>query len=180
MTERIFNGHYNTNLPSYIFLITIMSPPEVVWSGYRLDTRSFKKFVMVLTGRGDGPSPDNDQFSVKWASQYTAWRFKLPPRDRVITPKIRFLYLNPDSPDDITHLFFPIRWLPYKSPRQLDDPTHPDYATTHGPNEKDKAKLDRWLTYIHESNGGKYCFSADMFEFTAIMDLHPAYEWRIF
>ncbi|KAJ3889939.1 hypothetical protein GG344DRAFT_66668 [Lentinula edodes] len=156
-----------------------MSPPEVVWSGYRLDTRSFKKFVMVLTGRGDGPSPDNDQFSVKWASQYTAWRFKLPPRDRVITPKIRFLYLNPDSPDDITHLFFPIRWLPYKSPRQLDDPTHPDYATTHGPNEKDKAKLDRWLTYIHDSNGGKYRFSADMFEFTAIMDLHPAYEWRI-
>ncbi|KAJ3803969.1 hypothetical protein F5876DRAFT_71009 [Lentinula aff. lateritia] len=163
-----------------------MSPPEVVWNGYQLDRRSFKKFVMVLTGRRDGPSSDDDQFSVKWASQYTVWRFKLPPRDSynaenlfLSLTTVLVLYLNPDSPDDITHLFFPIHWIPYKSSRQLDDPTHTDYATTHGPNEKDKAKLDRWLTYIHENNGDKYRFSADIFEFTAIKDLHPAYEWRI-
>ncbi|KAJ3847509.1 hypothetical protein EV368DRAFT_69046 [Lentinula lateritia] len=139
-----------------------MSSDQVVWSGYQLDIDSFKKFIMVLTGEGDRPPPDDDESSLDWAYEYTAWRFELSPRDRAKTPKIRYLELNPDAPDDITHLFFPVRWIPYKSPRQLDDPTHPDYATTHEPNEKDKAKLDRWLTYIHETNGGKYRFSADI------------------
>ena len=45
--------------------------------------------------------------------------------------------------ENITHIFFPVRWIPFKSQRQLDGSTHPDYDAVHKANEREVARLCR-------------------------------------
>jgi len=73
-----------------------------------------------------------------------------------------------------------MRWVPYRSRRQFSDPTHPGYAAAHEPTEKDKAKLEGWLSVTDTKLEGKNPITRDMFEFTTMKDLHPSCEWRIF
>ena len=79
--------------------------------------------------------------------------------------------------ENISHIFFPLRWSAYENERQLNDPTYPDYAATHEPTEKDEAKLDRWLNYVDEKLGGKNHVQRDVFRFAVMKDIHPADEW---
>ncbi|KAJ4480985.1 hypothetical protein J3R30DRAFT_3700468 [Lentinula aciculospora] len=157
-----------------------MSSYDVIWSGYQIDVPSFKNFMMKLRGQGDFPPPDDKRSVIKWSSDYIRWRRNLPPRTGAKVPRIRYIPSSPQHAhgEDITHIFFPIRWIPYKSEHQLNDPSHPDYAKSHEPTETDKAKLDRWLNYINENNGGEYRVNSNMFEFGTILDLHPVHEWR--
>ncbi|KAJ3717813.1 hypothetical protein C8R42DRAFT_152939 [Lentinula raphanica] len=81
---------------------------------------------------------------------------------------------------NITHIFFPIRFIPFKTRRQLNDPTHPEYVIAHEETEKDKRKLQSLLNYIHAHNGGEHRMNADLFEFAVMKDLHPLAEWRVY
>ncbi|KAJ3974265.1 hypothetical protein EV361DRAFT_661715 [Lentinula raphanica] len=146
-----------------------------VWSGYQLEPHAFIRFIGVLEGTGAPPDPDRG--IVSYILDYVHWRNHLPPRDAAKAPRIRFHASDPEE-ENITHIFFPIRFIPFKSRRQLNDPTHPDYPTAHEETEKDKGKVERLLNYIHATNGGEHRISADVFEFAVMKDLHPRVEWR--
>jgi len=148
---------------------------DVVWSGYQVDQQAFRDLVAALYGRQSSPQ-DNIADVV---GRYTRWKNQLPPKQRSKAPRVRFR-ASEEEEDDISHIFFPIRWIPYKSPRQFDDPTHPDYAAAHESTEKDKAKLERWLSVVDAKVEGKDPIRRDMFEFTTMKDLHPSDEWRAF
>ncbi|KAJ3717811.1 hypothetical protein EV361DRAFT_661681 [Lentinula raphanica] len=148
-----------------------------IWSGYQVDSDAFKTLMGIIRGSGD---PDLDQDLLDdYALDYIRWRRRLPRKEAAQSPKIRFRALDPEV-DKLTHIFFPIRFIPFKSNRQLNDPTHPDYPIAHEETEKDKAKLERWLNYIHTKYGGEHRMSADQFEFTVMKDLHPLADWRLF
>ncbi|KAJ3755823.1 hypothetical protein EV360DRAFT_85549 [Lentinula raphanica] len=147
-----------------------------VWSGYQLEPHAFIRFIGVLEGTGAPPDPDRG--IVSYILDYVHWRNHLPPKDAAKAPRIRFRASDPEE-ENITHIFFPIRFIPFKSRRQLDDPTHPDYPTAHEETEKDKGKVERLLNYIHATNGGEHRISADVFEFAVMKDLHPRVEWRV-
>ena len=80
--------------------------------------------------------------------------------------------------ENITHIFFPVRWIPFKTKRQLNDPAHPDYDAVHKATEKDEAKLGRWLDCVDEMLEGKCRVERDKFEFSVMKELHPMVEWR--
>ncbi|KAJ3717789.1 hypothetical protein C8R42DRAFT_711532 [Lentinula raphanica] len=147
-----------------------------VWSGYQLNPDAYKRFVGVLKGTGDVQDPNKDIFD--YIFDYIHWRNYLPPKLSDKAPDIRFRTSDPEE-ENVTHIFFPIRFIPFKSRRQLNDPSHPDYSIAHEPTEKDKAKLRRFLNYIHAHNGGEHRMDADLFEFAVMKDLHPSVEWRV-
>ncbi|KAJ3817005.1 hypothetical protein F5880DRAFT_134995 [Lentinula raphanica] len=166
-----------------------------VWSGYQLEPHVFIRFIGVLEGTGAPPDPDRG--IVSYILDYVHWRNHLPPKDAAKAPRIRCMYQSHSSTtmliswtfivrasdpeeENITHIFFPIRFIPFKSRRQLNDPTHPDYPTAHEETEKDKGKVERLLNYIHATNGGEHRISADVFEFAVMKDLHPRVEWRAY
>ena len=85
--------------------------------------------------------------------------------------RLKFLFISVHAADpqgEVTHIFFPLRYIPYKSQRQLYDPSHPDYSAVHQPTEKDKANLERWINYVNGKLGGKYHIEKDKFEFAAM------------
>ena len=98
------------------------------------------------------------------------------PFDHNCSPMVFFTLGRRSNPEggDITHIFFLLRWRAYESERQLDDPTHPDYAAIHEPTEKEKASFERWLSYVNERFGGKAHIDASVFRFAAMKNLHPS------
>ncbi|KAJ3833194.1 hypothetical protein F5878DRAFT_646146 [Lentinula raphanica] len=99
-----------------------------IWSGYQVDSDAFKTLMGIIRGSGD---PDLDQDLLDdYALDYIRWRRCLPRKEAAQSPKIRFRALDPEV-DKLTHIFFPIRFIPFKSDRQLNDPTHPDYPIAH-------------------------------------------------
>ncbi|KAJ3774496.1 hypothetical protein FB446DRAFT_728674 [Lentinula raphanica] len=148
-----------------------------VWSGYQIDVDAFKNFIGVLLGTEDRPKPDKAIDA--YVYDYVRWKNHLPRKEAAKSPKIRFHSADPES-GRVTHIFFPIRFIPFTSERQFDDPTHPDYPIAHEETEKDKAKLERWLDYINTKHGGEHRITADQFEFAVMEDLHPLAEWRVF
>ncbi|KAJ3817004.1 hypothetical protein F5880DRAFT_1734978 [Lentinula raphanica] len=147
-----------------------------VWSGYQINVDAFKSFIAVLLGTEDRPKPDKSIDA--YVYDYVRWKNHLPRKEAAKSPKIRFHSADPES-GRVTHIFFPIRFIPFTSERQFDDPTHPDYPIAHEETEKDKAKLERWLDYINTKNGGEHRIGADQFEFAVMEDLHPLAEWRV-
>ena len=169
-----------------------MRPNYVVWSGYELDRQSFVDFVRMLY---ETPiPPERDIIGV--VGYYTRWKDRLPRRERSRAPNIRCMRPSPFSisgsftfisgrtsdPEGkhITHIFLPMRWMPYKSRRQLEDPDHPDYAAAHEPTEKDEATLQRWLNCVDERIVEERYVKRDVFKFAAMKELHPSVEWRVF
>jgi len=151
-----------------------MSSDYAVWSGYQLDRQSFMDFISVLSDKGSHRRPGAD--ITDFTMTYISWTHRLPRKVASQAPKIRYRTLDGEI---VTHVFFPLRWIPYKSRRQINDPTHPDYAAVHEPTDKDKARLENWLKVVNETLDGK-CVDKDKFEFSVMKDLHPLVEWRAF
>ncbi|KAJ3974266.1 hypothetical protein EV361DRAFT_661721 [Lentinula raphanica] len=148
-----------------------------VWSGYQLEADAYKRFVGVFEGTGDAQAPDKR--IIDYVCDYVQWRELLPPKLAARAPNIRFRTSDREG-TNITHIFFPIRFIPFKTRRQLNDPTHPEHVIAHEETEKDKRKLQSLLNYIHAHNGGEHRMNADLFEFAVMKDLHPLAEWRVY
>ncbi|KAJ3831857.1 hypothetical protein F5878DRAFT_713915 [Lentinula raphanica] len=146
-----------------------------VWSGYQLEADAYKRFVGVFEGTGDAQAPDKR--IIDYVCDYVQWRELLPPKLAARAPNIRFRTSDREG-TNITHIFFPIRFIPFKTRRQLNDPTHPEHVIAHEETEKDKRKLQSLFNYIHAHNGGEHRMNADLFEFAVMKDLHPLAEWR--
>ncbi|KAF9043664.1 hypothetical protein BDP27DRAFT_1409303 [Rhodocollybia butyracea] len=161
-----------------------MPSRHVIWSSYQMDKQTFQKFMEMLEGTGDRADPTKP--FTRYIYAYTKWRHNLPPEYRRKAPGLPFndssdkervnvlVAMEKNGPAcsiplqeaDVYeyHLcsysefvFFPLRFIPYKTHCQLNDVNHPDYAVTHEPTECDRAKLEQWLNYVNNHNGGKIC-----------------------
>jgi len=154
-----------------------MRSDYAVWSGYQIDQQSFRDLVSML--RDEGPQGNPTHHMPDVISAYLRWTRQLPRKMSAKAPNVRFRTRGTKE-EIITHIFFPLRWVPYKTRRQITDPAHPDYAAVHEPTEKDKAKFENWLRVLNERLDGKYHIDKDKFEFSVMKDLHPSVEWRIY
>jgi hypothetical protein len=71
------------------------------------------------------------------------------------------------KPKVLTHLFFPVRCILYKSEEQ------PEGCVVNGPTEGDRMALERWIDYVNKSKVGENDTRADLFEFAATRGPHP-------
>jgi len=140
-----------------------------------MTVQDFIEFVSNFT---DIPKPDMSGQTYRHVLTYGRWKKRLPANVRRYLPPMRFQYASPEdgSFDKVTHIFFPIRCVDYKGPRQLED-SHPDSKVIKEETPKDRAKLEGFLRGV-EAFGGKLDTSKLLF--TYMKDLHPSVEWRNF
>ena len=56
--------------------------------------------------------------------------------------------------------------------------TDPAYITASTQTTEDKETLQNWLNYVNKGENGRSLVSADVFEFTTMVDMSPADDWR--
>jgi len=146
-----------------------------IWSGYQITIEDFIEFVSNFT---DIPQPDAICQKHRHILTYNRWKRRLPANMKRHVPSMRFQFASPEdgSFDKVTHIFFRLRCVDYKGPRQLED-SHPDSKVIKEETPKDRAKLDSFVKGV-EAFGGKLDTSKLLF--TYMKDLHPSVEWRNF
>ncbi|KAG2006803.1 ATP binding cassette transporter [Coprinopsis cinerea AmutBmut pab1-1] len=83
--------------------------------------------------------------------RYLVWRTGLSDKERLRTPCLMMRFPPGDKMQDkatMTHLFFPIRWTPYKGKKQLVDEAHA--VKIREETERDKAKLGIFLRALKD------------------------------